>query len=87
MSTAEQEILGEMSTEALMAEVTRRIECAKKPERRTIFIGPRQTTSTQQQRQRRSDAASTHIQMRSCIGSHRCVPLGTVPLEGCRGVV
>lgn len=39
-TTAEQELLGEMSTEALMAEVTRRIECAKKPERRTIFIGP-----------------------------------------------
>jgi len=34
------ELLGDVSTEALMAEVQRRIECAKKPERRTIFIGP-----------------------------------------------
>lgn len=39
-TSVEQELLGEMSTEALMQEVQRRIDCAKKPERRTIFIGP-----------------------------------------------
>jgi len=39
-AAAHQEVLGEVSTEALMAEVQRRIDCAKKPERRTIFIGP-----------------------------------------------
>lgn len=55
MSTAaaQQEVLGEVSTEALMAEVQRRIECAKVPERRTIFIGPRQTTRAAEQRRSR----------------------------------
>jgi hypothetical protein len=47
MSAAHQEVLGEVSTEALMAEVQRRIECAKKPERRTIFIGPRKRNRAQ----------------------------------------
>lgn len=41
---AEEEVLGGLTTEALMEEVARRIECARKPERRTIFIGPRQDT-------------------------------------------
>lgn len=41
----EQELLSEMSTDALMQEVQRRIECAKMPERRTIFIGPRRCTA------------------------------------------
>lgn len=32
--------LEEVSTEALMAEITRRLECQSKPEKRLILVGP-----------------------------------------------
>lgn len=34
------ELLADLSNETLLAEVQRRIECSKKPEKRVVFIGP-----------------------------------------------
>lgn len=39
-TTQETEILAEVSTESLLAEVQRRLDCIKKPEKRVILIGP-----------------------------------------------
>lgn len=36
--------LAEISTDALMAEIQRRLECTVKPEKRIILIGARLTT-------------------------------------------
>lgn len=40
MSEKAAELLADVNTADLMAEVQRRIDCAKKPEKRIIFIGP-----------------------------------------------
>ena len=69
---AEEEVLGGLTTEALMEEVGRRIECARKPERRAIFIGPRMTHSkahgmqqrekkNQRGRKQKAAAAARHL--------------------------
>ena len=45
VSAATAALLEEVPIEALQAEIQRRMECAKMPERRTIFIGPREKTT------------------------------------------
>ena len=54
-------LLEDMPLEALQAELQRRADCQRLPQRRTIFIGPRQWTQTDKENVRREKSSSVSM--------------------------
>ena len=54
-------LLEDMPLEALQAELQRRADCQRLPQRRTIFIGPRQWTQTDKENVRREKSSSASM--------------------------